>query len=316
MDSTTIAVDSKNRRTAENTCERIRIEAERADWRYKGGSTDQAMIFSILDIAQLFGRLSLFWDARSASFAAGVAPTTASHSLRRLCERHWIIPYPQNAILPKNRVPKFTPNCYLVNPAFPHMYRYTLPNDTFPLPVRGYPPLLSAGEGASVNVNTGEIKDNLISILRDTRHTYTYAGTRSALLIGRTELGIMLGKPGVRLCLKADSEPRTIKQLAALADVDPSVAGDVIRKKLSPKGLLTNIGGEWFELATHPGGGWWERGRWVQGIPLGEYYMRPARHGGPNRVGRRLSAIASQRRRFHGTEDEWISAALADKMEP
>lgn len=286
-------------------CEHLRAEVETSTWSYKGGYTDLAMILSMLDIAQLFGKLNLFWDARSASYAAGVSPTAASHSLMRLVKANRIIPYPQNAILPKNRVPVNAPNCYLVNPDYPAMYRYALPSQTYPLPTSGHPQLAPAGVTSSVNVNTGEIQDNLIAVLRDARHSYTYADTRKALLIGRTELGLMLGKTGVRLCLKADDQPRTIKELAGLAQVNVSTAGEVIRKKLSPKGLLTNVGGTWFELASHPGMGWWDRGKWVQGIPLDEYYIRPARHGGPNRIGKRLAVIARQRKDWHeGPKEE------------
>lgn len=294
----TIAVKRKDNRVTE-VCERLRTEVESGHWGYKGGYIDWAMILSILDIAQLFGKLNLFWDARSASYAAGVLPEAASHSLMRLVKAKWLIPYPQNKILSKNREPVNAPNCYLVNPDYPHMYGHALPNQTYPLPTKGHPQLAPAGVSESVNVSTGEIQDNLIAILKDARHSRTYADTRRALLIGRTELGLMLGKPAVRLCLKADDQPRTIKELAALAEVNVSTAGEVIRKKLSPKGLLTNVGGTWFELDSHPGGGWWDRGKWVQGIPLDEYYMRPAGQGGPNRIGDRLATIAKQRRKWY-----------------
>lgn len=309
--TSSIVQAKSNREQVTEICERLRADVESSRWSYKGGYTDLAMILSILDIAQLFGKLNLFWDARSGSYAAGITPTAASHSLIRLCQANRLIPYPHNNIPPINRIPKNTANAYLVNPDYPHVYRHAVPNVTFPFPVSGNTPLLSAGVGESVNVSTGEVHRNLIAILQDARHSYTHGDTRRALLIGRTELGVMLGKPAVRLCLKAGDQPRSIRELAGLAQVDPSTAGEVIRKKLAPKGLLTNVGGEWFELATHPGMGWWERGKWVQGIPLHEYNLRP----GNNRVGRRLDRIARDRRKRQDeltvAEDRWVTAELA-----
>jgi hypothetical protein len=301
-----------NRAEVTAICEDMRAKVESSAWNHKGGKTDWALVLTGLDIVQYTGRLGFFFDARSASFAAGVAPTTASHSLRRICDAHWFIPSPYNQLPMKQRVPKNRANEYMINPAFPNVYRYALPRQAF---TPGERWLISAGELESAEVSTGEVFKNLIAILSESTHTYTHDDTRRALLIGRTELGVMLGKSAVAVALKAGDQPRTIKELAGLAQVNPYTAGQVIRRKLAPKGLLANVGGEWFGLADHPGRGWWEGGRWVTGIPLHEYKV----HWSSNRVGRRLEIIAGQRGAWKAEhmrrEDMWIARELADMAE-
>jgi len=305
-----MAAAKYNREQVTAICEDLRSRVESTAWSHKGGKTDWAIILTALDIAQHTGHLNVFLDARSMSFAAGVAPTTASHSLGRLVKDRWLIENPKNSIHPKHRVPKNRANEYLVNPGFPHVYRFVYPSRD-----PGERWLVSAGVSESADVTTGEVFPNLISVLRDGSNTYTHADTRRALLIGRTELGVMLGPTAVRLALKADDEPRTIKELARLAKVESSNAGKIIRRKLSPKGLLSNAGGTWFELATHPGMGWWEGGKWVRGIPLEEYKVHPSN----NKVGWRLEGIAAQREKWQEEhqqrEDEWIDRELSRMAE-
>jgi hypothetical protein len=301
-----VSAIAANRDQVTGICTRLRAEVESSYWRGKAGKTDWAIILTALDLAQYLGHLDLFLDARSMSFAAGVAPTTASHSLRRLVKSRWLIASPQNDIAPKYRIPKNRANEYTINPCFPHVYSYVLPRGTSQRPGERW--LVSSGELESADLTTGEVFPNLIAILRDATHTYTHADTRRALLIGRTNVGVELGKSAVWLRLRADDEPRTIKELAGLAQVNPVTAGQVIRRKLAPKGLLVNQGGEWFALDEHPGGGWWEGGKWVQGIPLHECQAQD------DRVGRRLRRIAADRAERTAElirrEEEWITAEL------
>jgi hypothetical protein len=301
-----VSAIAANRDQVTGICTRLRAEVESSYWRGKAGKTDWAIILTALDLAQYLGHLDLFLDARSMSFAAGVAPTTASHSLRRLVKSRWLIASPQNDIAPKYRIPKNRANEYYVNPAFPHVYRNCYPLRAPWEPRAGV--TSPHGEEESIRAATGEVVPNLIAILRRGSTTYTHAGTRQALLIGRTNLGVELGASGVWLALSADDQPRTIRELASLAMVDHSTAGKVIRRKLAPRGTLSNVGGEWYGLDEHPGGGWWEGGKWVRGIPLWECQEKS------RKVDRRLEVIADQRAEWMGDhirrEEEWIAAEL------
>jgi hypothetical protein len=300
---------SFDRTTVTVICEDMRAKVESGHWKGRAGKTDWAIILTALDIAQHCGRLEFFLDARSASFAAGVSPITASRSLGRVVKAGWLIASPHNSIAPRNRVPVSRANEYAVNPALTgrHVYKFCY----LPHPSGDDPSMRteSSPDGTeSISLSTGEITGNLITILSDGSNTYTHGDQRRALLIGRTNTGVELGVNAVWLTLKADDTPRSVKELSALAGVDHSTAGKIIRRKLAPAGLLVNTGGEWFALDDHPGGGWWEGGKWSAGIPLSEY------NPNSDRVGNRVARIANDRRergaQIRRAENRWIAAEL------
>ena len=164
-----------NRDQITQICERLRAQVESADWpalsgRTDTGLTDKAMILSMLDYAQYMGRLAIFFDVRSASFAAGVGSwQTAQASLGRVRSQRWIIP------LENRRHPRDA-QAYVINPAFPHVYHLRKPRAgrLHPRSGEGDPNLWGDGRFTFPRASGGRIRPRArLSSGSKIRHTHT-----------------------------------------------------------------------------------------------------------------------------------------------
>lgn len=293
--TTNIDNDKWTRDRVTYACERLRGKVESSRWKGISGKNEWSLVLTALDIAQYTGHLDMYLDARTMSFAIGVSPITASRTLYRVCRNRWLIPHPDNAISPRDREKPWVANRYHVNPDYPHMYKYC----RFPMKADGGYNLADEDKVTSWD---GEEKIPLIQILSDDGRTYTYGDTRTALLVGRTEVGVLLGKTPVWVALKLTDEPRTIKQIANAAQVDPSTAGKVLRHKLGPRGLAVCTEGT--AVST--------KGLWTAGLPLDEYELDESVN--PNKVKARVDQITGDRKEYHGEKDKrakaWIRREL------
>ena len=280
-----------NRKTVESICNDVRARVLAHEWKGKQGRTDWAVMLTALDVAQYSGLATVRLDARTMSFAAGVSPITASRSLRRLAKAdQWL------HRIPARRAHDAYAYVIMHPRTLPHMYKFR-------------PPYPGTGgwegewwrERESECTCEGECSycpdcdqcwtpdvTTLIDLLSDMGKTYTYGGTRDALLIGRTELGVLLGTSAVWVALRLTDSPQAVKAIALASGVNYSTVGKVLREKLAPR-----------RLAIRDGKGW------VRGIPLESYTLDPP----VNIVGKRRARIVRERWEFHN-RDMWLQREL------
>jgi len=174
------------------------------------------MILSALDVAQWTGRLAVFLDVRSMSVAAGVTWPTAAKSLNRLATQNWIVRLPNSRRHPRDA------QVYVVNPAFPHVYKFRTSRTgrRHPQAGRGDPRLwgdfgVYRPESLKDRVlEPAHPKVSLVGYFTDPSNSYTHADTRRWLLIGRTETGVALGKAAVATYLALGDAGQETGQIA------------------------------------------------------------------------------------------------------
>lgn len=307
-------------------CERLRAEVIADEWHGAGWRTDWAIMLTALDIAQYTGSLIIYLDVRTMAFASGVTAPTASKSLKRLREslrlyldrEHWhdkethhVNRTTGEVFARKHRVWTELPGeayTYLVNPSYP---RYVCKSFRFP----SAPALVAAGADPDRPGTKDEslIRNDagpLIRTMMKSGKTFTHSDVRSRLLLGRTELGVMLGPSRVAVVLVLTDTPMRVKDVASAARVSDSGTGKILKE-------LAGMG-----LAGKSGNGW------VRGMELSEYSarMRGTYQGyesGKGIVAKRVRRWEEERAEYHGglqldydefwmsQESEWVREEMS-----
>jgi hypothetical protein len=122
----------------------------------------------------------------------------------------------------------------------------------------------------------------------------TQAGKRRGLLIGRTELGVALGKPAIAVVLALDEGWQPVREISGKTGLSGKHTYKILIKKLAPLGLAQSDLGEWVKQGT--------RQVWKAGIPVEECRPDPL----PDVVGARLRRWEAERQ---GRKEEFPTAA-------
>jgi hypothetical protein len=295
MNNTTSVVDIK-RRTTTDICERLRAIQIADRPRTEYDRNRHHLMLSILDVAQHKGRLALYLDCRSMAYAAGLDEHTASSILTYLSETE--NDHGATKLVNYGRVYPRHANLYIINPVFPHVCKFLPPREGKTHPrVEGVNVFGDFGVNASMPElwlilgladQAAEAFAEQVNPARrtlqqwfETEETYTHGGEAEALLIGRKERGVSLGKTNTAVCL-ALGDWRRVVDIAGEANVSVPTARKCLRDIAASRGLAVS------SMAEFVGSG--QRLLWKAGYPLDEW------EPGTDIVGTRLRRWEKERR--------------------
>lgn len=286
---------------------------------------DQHMMLSALDVAEWKGRLAPFLDVRSMGFATGVEAKYSAASLRRLST----VKSSQGGTRLIKMNARFHPRqaeIYCINPVFPLVLSFDRAREgkTLPRAKTGDPSLF--GKWGVYIVPSLRERTNPV-VITDESHTLieffsdpgllnlglltTQEGrVRRGLLIGRTSLGVALGKPAVAVYLVLNDEWQTVNVIAGKLGMKYDYTYRLLSRILAPMGLARS------SMREYVGSG--QRQLWHVGVPIEECHPKNLPDVVDARLRRWVREREARKVKFPVTEEEYIAAeisAMAERIE-
>jgi hypothetical protein len=266
---------------------------------------DQHMMLSLLDLAEWRQQLAVFPGGRAMASATGVEKKYADASLRRLST----VKSPEGGTRLVNMNARHHPRqaeTYYINPACPLVASID----------RGLAGSLRDA-AATIPVAVADETHTLFRFFENPGMTPSHAEmmapsnlgrstplgvTRRGMLIGRTSLGVALGKPAVAVYLTLDDGWQPIREIAEKTGMTRDYAYRLLSRILAPMGLARSDSGEFIRQGT--------RQMWRIGMPIEECHPENL----PDAVGARMrrweAEQADRKLRYPVTEEEYVAAEI------